>query len=117
MIRPGTMVWLCLVILVGWAMFQVKYEVMQQEQTLAGLNKRIGDEREQVRVLEAEWSYLTRPARLEQLANRFLTLAPVGAAQIVEPRAIPERSDTPAANAPAVPASTGSRPALAKAEP
>ena len=58
MIHPGTIVWFCIVIAVGYAMFQVKYEVMQQEQTLASLNKQITDGREQIRVLNAEWSYL-----------------------------------------------------------
>jgi cell division protein FtsL len=123
MIRPGTLIWLCLVIVVGWAMFQVKYEVMQQEQSLARLNKQIAEEREQIRVLDAEWTYLTRPARLEQLANRFLGLSAMSAAQIVDPRAIPERPDvagstpTPAISPAAAPAHTPTRPALAKAEP
>jgi hypothetical protein len=97
MIRPGTVVWFCLVIAVGYAMFQVKYEVMQQEQTLAGINKQIADDREQIRVLDAEWSYLTRPSRLEQLAGRFLQLSSINAAQIVALSAVPERPDAPPA--------------------
>jgi hypothetical protein len=72
-------------------MFQVIYEVMRQEQTLAGLNKQIADDREQIRVLDAEWSYLTRPSRLEELAGRFLHLSPMNAAQIGALDALPER--------------------------
>ncbi|HEY3916683.1 MAG TPA: hypothetical protein VGL83_02770 [Stellaceae bacterium] len=89
MIRPGTLVWLCIVIAVGYTMFQVKYEVMRQEQTLASLNKQIADDREQIRVLDAEWSYLTRPSRLEDLAARFLHLSGMSAAQIVTLSAVP----------------------------
>ena len=95
MIRPGTLVWLCLVILVGWAMFQVKYEVMAQEDTLARINKEIADTREQIRVTDAEWSFLTRPDRVKNLATRYLNLVPMSAAQILELSAIPERGATP----------------------
>lgn len=97
MIRPGTIVWLLLVIAVGYAMFQVKYEVMQQEETLAQLNKDIAAEREQIRVTDAEWSYLTRPERLKRLAARYLDLSPIAAAQITSLSALPERLDAPPA--------------------
>lgn len=97
MIRPSTIVWLVLVVIVGYAMFQVKYEVMQQEETLAQINKDIADGREQIRVLDAEWSYLTRPDRLQRLAARFLDLSPISAAQITSLSALPERADAPPA--------------------
>jgi hypothetical protein len=99
-IRPGTIVWFCIVIAVGYAMFQVKYEVMQQEQTLASINKQITDGREQIRVLNAEWSYLARPSRLEELSTRFLHLNNMNSVQILPLSVVPERPD------PSVPAST-----------
>jgi hypothetical protein len=99
MIRPGTIIWFCIVVAVGYAMFQVKYEVMKQEQTLASINKHITDDREQIRVLDAEWTYLTRPARLQQLADRFLHLQGMSSAQIVDLGAVPMRD---AATAPLV---------------
>ena len=115
MIRPGTLVWLCLVIAVGYFMFQVKYEVMQQEQTLASLNKQIAADREQIRVLDAEWSYLTRPSRLEDLAGRFLHLSDMNAAQIVSPSALPPAPSAATAAAMASPSATtpANRPRLA----
>lgn len=110
MIRPGTIVWLFLVIAVGYAMFQVKYEVMQQEETLARLSKEIADSREQIRVIDAEWSYLTRPDRLKRLATRYLNLAPIAAAQIAELSTVPERADAP-------PALVGKRNPVSPAQP
>lgn len=92
-IRPGTIIWFCVVVAVGYAMFQVKYEVMQQEQTLAGINKQIGDDRDQIRVLNAEWSYLARPSRIEELNARFFRLGNVNAAQILPLEVVPERPD------------------------
>ena len=112
MIRPGTIIWFCIVVAVGYAMFQVKYEVMQQEQTLAGINKHITDDREQIRVLDAEWTYLTRPARLQQLADRFLHLQGVSSAQIVDLNTVPTRD---AATAPLVATTPQLAPATAVA--
>ena len=118
MIRPGTALWLILVIAVGYAMFQVKYEVMQQEETLGRLNKEIADTRERIRVIDAEWSYLTRPDRLKRLAARYLNLAPIGAAQIGDLASVPERANAPAAlvstpspNSPAQPKASEATPA------
>jgi cell division protein FtsL len=111
MIRPGTVVWLLLVFVVGYAMFQVKYEVMQQEETLAQLNRQITEGRERIRVLDAEWSYLVRPERLNRLAARYLDLSPVGSAQIVALSAIPERSGAP----PSLVSSRAAAPSLSSA--
>jgi hypothetical protein len=108
-IRPGTIVWFCIVVAVGYAMFQVKYEVMQQEQTLAGINKQIVEDREQIRVLNAEWSYLARPSRIEDLSARFLHLGGMNSAQILPPSAVPERADAAtslSASSAAAPAAT-----------
>ncbi|HEX3971750.1 MAG TPA: hypothetical protein VHX19_10510 [Stellaceae bacterium] len=105
-IRPSTVVWFCVVIAVGYAMFQVKYEVMQQEQTLASLNKQITDGREQIRILDAEWSYLTRPSRIEDLSARFLHLNSMSSSQILPPSAVPERPDPSAPASPATPSAS-----------
>lgn len=101
MIRPSTLFWFCSVIAVGFAMFQVKYEVMHQEQTLAKLDKEIAGDRAQLRVLRAEWSYLTRPDRLERLAGEFLHLSSMNAARIVTLDEVPLRSNGPALVSPA----------------
>jgi cell division protein FtsL len=110
MIRPGTVLWLLLVMAVGYAMFQVKYEVMQQEDTLARINKEIADTRDQIRVLDAEWNYLSQPSRLKRLAARYLDLSPINAAEIVELSAVPERSEAP----PAAAANHDAKPATPK---
>jgi len=82
-IRASTILWLAAVILIGYAMFQVKYEVVQQEEQLARLNRQIADGREAIRVLNAEWNFLNQPERLNELAKRHLTLVPIGTAQLL----------------------------------
>ena len=83
MIRPSTIPWIAALILIRYAMFQVKYEVLQQEQQLARLDHAILKDRESIRVLNAEWSYLSQPTRLDQLAKRYLALAPIGTPQLL----------------------------------
>jgi len=97
MIRPGTVLWALCVALVSYALFQMKYEVMGQEDQLAALDKKIVASREAVRVLNAEWSYLTQPSRLDDLRKRHLALVPIGTAQLGSIAAIPLRGAAPAA--------------------
>jgi len=101
-IRPSTWLFAAAVVVVGYVMFQVKYEVIQQEETLARLNREIAASREASRVLAAEWSYLTQPSRLADLAKRYLDLAPISTAQLGGLDSIPLRD--PAAAAASAPA-------------
>lgn len=95
MIRPSTALCGAAIILVGYAMFQVKYEVMQQEEQLAQIRHQIASGREQVRILSAEWGYLTQPSRLDELARRYLDLVPIGTANLGSVEAIPLRNAPP----------------------
>lgn len=114
MIRLGTLLWALLVGVSGYAMFQVKYQVVQLEDELARLNRLIGADREQIRVLDAEWSFLNQPARLAELARRHLVLSPISPAQISRLDQLPWRSPTPpAAVASAAPPSASSQPTAA----
>lgn len=114
MMRLSTLLWALLVGLSGYAMFQVKYEVVQLEDELAHMNRQIADGRQQIRVLDAEWSFLNQPARLDQLAKRFLTLGPIGVNAIGHISQLPWRSPTPpAAAAAAAPPSASSQPTAA----
>ncbi|MGH7089637.1 MAG: cell division protein FtsL [Stellaceae bacterium] len=99
MIRPSTALWGAAVILVGYAMFQVKYEVMQQEDQLAHVRREVAQGREQIRVLKAEWSFLSQPTRLNELAHRYLDLVPIGTAQLGAIDTIPLRNPPPGAAA------------------
>jgi hypothetical protein len=131
MIRMGTVLWLVLVALVGFGMFEVKYTVMDLEDELARTNKGIVADVDAIHVLKAEWSYLDQPSRLAELSHRFLDLAPLGTAQLgqietiaMRPEAAPptavtvgtlaippvSRPGTPAAAAPSPAATPKSNP-------
>ena len=78
-----------LAIIVGFGLFHVKYQVQDLEEELARLNAAILKEQQQIHVLRAEWSYLNRPARLDDLGRRLLKLEPITAARIIRITDIP----------------------------
>lgn len=82
MIRIGTIVWFVVLAMLGIGLFQVKYAVQTKERELRTVNRQITADREAMRVLEAEWSYLNDPVRLADLTRRHTDLAPVMAGQI-----------------------------------
>lgn len=91
MIRRSTGLSLALALAIGAGLFQLKHEVQLLEERLAEVNRSILADQEAVHVLEAEWTYLNRPWRLEALAKRHLELAPLAAAQVVTFDQLPSR--------------------------
>ena len=83
MIRPVTLVWIGLAAVVAVSLFLVKYKVQDLDEQLADLEAEKRATQEAIHVLEAEWTYLNRPERLEGLAKKHLELAPASPAQLV----------------------------------
>ncbi|MDY0871136.1 cell division protein FtsL [Dongia rigui] len=103
MIRIGTIVWFVVLALLGVGLFQVKYAVQAKERELRKVNRQIAADRDAMRVLEAEWSYLNDPVRLADLTRRHTDLTPVMASQIATFDSLaPRPADAPEA-APALP--------------
>jgi cell division protein FtsL len=114
MIRFGALFWLVLVSATGFAMFGVKYQVQALEDELARTRRATMTEEHEIRVLEAEWAYLTRPETLDTMNRRFLSLAPILTKQLHTTVAdIPMRPPPPAPPPVAEPVET----AVATAEP
>ena len=82
MIRVGTLFWLVLVSATGFAMFGVKYQVQALEDELGRTNRATAAEEHEIRVLDAEWAYLTRPETLEAMNRRYLSLGPIVTRQL-----------------------------------
>jgi len=81
--RRSTAIWTVLGIAVVIGLFVVKHRVQELEEKLAALNSEIIADKESIQVLEAEWSYLNQPARLEALSTRLLGMEPPVADQMV----------------------------------
>lgn len=91
MIRGTSLAIVALIGLIGVGLFHMTYQVREMEEQLAGLNRDILTEQEAIHVLKAEWSYLTRPDRLETLNLRFLQLGGMGEERILRVSDLPFR--------------------------
>jgi hypothetical protein len=82
MIRPATILIVLLAASLSLTLFVVKYQVQDFEGKLVEYNRALSDNRQAIHVLKAEWSYLNQPARLRNLAERYLGLAAIEARQV-----------------------------------
>lgn len=83
MISRSTFVLFFMAACVGFALFQVKHEVLDVERQLKIALRDITHEEDSLHVLNAEWSYLNEPGRLQALADKYLDVAPVASEQMV----------------------------------
>lgn len=91
MLRLGTLFWIGLAIVAGYATIEFKYDVQALERELTQLDAKILRHQEAIHVLNAEWAYLNEPARLERLSRSYLDLSPLRGSQIVDLASLPGR--------------------------
>ncbi len=79
----------------AFVVYSLEYSIKQDERLIAKAKSDARQTRETIKLLNAEWSMLTRPDRLQRLAKQHLNLQPVRADQMVKPEVIatvlPER--------------------------
>jgi cell division protein FtsL len=80
--------------LVGSAIYaySIKYQTSYRAEQIAKTKLEIKSEHDAIAVLRAEWSFMTRPERVQQLADRYLDLQPLTADKIETARGLPERA-------------------------
>lgn len=61
--------------------YRIKFDSTVQAERLAKLRAEVRRERDKIANLRAKWGELDNPARIEQLAKRFLKLKPVAPTQ------------------------------------
>jgi cell division protein FtsL len=82
-------------LLVGSAVYaySIKYQTSYRAEQIAKTKIEIRQERDAIAVLRAEWAYMTRPERIQQLADAYLPgMKQLEATQIVAAQSLPERS-------------------------
>lgn len=93
MTRAVTIIGLFLTILIGTGTYWVSHEVERLEKRYAEIQSEILSEQESIHVLEAEWSYLNNPRRIERLSQEYLSLAQIDILQMASIDDLPEDSD------------------------
>lgn len=94
MIKLSTIIGILMLMMLALAVYKVEQNVQSMERELARMKRQIQQEEYAVHVLEAEWSYLSSPARLKQLAREHLNLRDIGMHQIVAIEDIPMRDNS-----------------------
>jgi cell division protein FtsL len=79
-----------LVVSAAWV-YKIKFEATLQAERVSKLRAEIRRERDSIAILRAEWARLDNPARIQQLAERHLTLRPATANHFDTLDNLPER--------------------------
>jgi hypothetical protein len=99
--RASIFLWGALAIGVGVSLFLVKYKVQALENELIARQEQVIRDRAAVRVLQAEWTHLNNPERLRRMSAEHLGFVPPTAKNVADIAALPLRSASPEAQAPA----------------
>lgn len=83
--------WLVLAVVAGALLFKTSQQVTDGRQHLANITADIRREEDSLRVLQAEWSYLNQPDRLEKLSAQYLKLTPMKGKQFANADSLPLR--------------------------
>ena len=83
-----------IVALIGSAIYaySIKYQTIFRAEEIVQLRERIKSEQDSIATLRAEWEHVSRPERIEALADRFLDLQQPSLHQIVPIEALPNKN-------------------------
>jgi len=79
------MIWLVLATVSGALLFSFGQKTEDARHDIARLESQIRQEKQTIDILKAEWSYLNRPSRLRELAEKHLALDPPEKLPVIEP--------------------------------
>jgi hypothetical protein len=88
---------LAITALVGSAVYaySIKYQTSYRAEQIAKTKIEIKAERDAIAVLRADWAYMTRPERLQPLADQYLPeMKPLQVTQLVPAQALPQKART-----------------------
>lgn len=86
--------------LIVFGLFQIKYKVSNLRHDLSEINRQLAADKDSIRVLKAEWSYLNKPERVEKLASKYLKLDNILVAQVYDSKQVDNLYIASASNEP-----------------
>jgi hypothetical protein len=60
----------------------VKYKVYNLKRDLVEINRQLAADKDSIRVLKAEWAYLNKPERIQQLSAKYLKMDNIQVANV-----------------------------------
>ena len=72
--------------------YSIKYQTLYRAEQIAKMKREIAAARDTIGMQRADWAFLTRPARLQPLADKYLDLQQTTVGQIATLAALPERA-------------------------
>lgn len=87
--RLSTLIWMVVIVGAALLLYGVKYRVQAIRTQVAETARQLESEKEAMHVAAAEWAYLNRPDRLQQLSAKYLSSAELTVDQVAEIEAIP----------------------------
>lgn len=92
--RLVTSLVILIIVASGIGLYQLKYKTQRLQQEVRALEAEMVADQAAIRVLEAEWTYLTRPDRVAALTKRYLALVPTEGQQVgLTPDILEQRVD------------------------
>jgi len=70
--------------------YSLKYQTIYASEQIVKTRHLISKERDAINILRAEYAHLTRPDRLQALADKQLDMQPLALTQIVKAESLPE---------------------------
>lgn len=105
--RIAAVLWVMAVAASAFGLYLVKYRVQAVREEITETARLLEEERESLHVVAAEWSYLTRPERIQQLAEKHLQMTPMQVQQLQTLADIPYTPGVTPAEEQVIPASIG----------
>ncbi len=78
----------CAVLVSAFFLYSLEHSTRALEREIAKTEKQIENERERIKLLNAEWASLTKPDRLQKIAEEQLHLQILRAQQFISPNEI-----------------------------
>lgn len=88
-LRISTLLWMLFLASGFFGLYMVKYKVQAVKSEVAAAERQLMEEKKNLHVLEAEWSYLNRPERLAQLSAKYLKLTTLTGQQLATYASLP----------------------------
>jgi hypothetical protein len=98
MIRTTDIALFTLMMAAAAGTYKIKAEANGKQNEIRRIERQIAYEEDTIDLLEADWSMLTQPERLQRLAEKHaseLALQPIEAHQVVSVKDVPERGAVP----------------------